>query len=62
MTDDHVVLSGPMNVGINFGPDGALYSADWAGGYPLNEKGAVWKLDDPSVSPEPKSAKRSRKC
>ena len=47
MTDEHVVLSGPMNVGINFGPDGALYSADWAGGYPLNEKGAVWKLDDP---------------
>ncbi len=43
----HIVLSGPMNVGINFGPDGALYSADWAGGYPLNEKGAVWKLDDP---------------
>ncbi|MFM2197091.1 MAG: hypothetical protein RLZZ505_523 [Verrucomicrobiota bacterium] len=50
MTDEHVVLSGPMNVGINFGPDGALYSADWAGGYPLNEKGAVWKLDDPKES------------
>jgi len=47
MTDEHVVYSGPMNVGINFGPDGALYSADWAGSYPLNEKGAVWKLDDP---------------
>lgn len=47
MTDEHVVLSGPMNVGINFGPDGALYSADWGGGYPMNEKGAVWKLDDP---------------
>lgn len=50
MTDEHVVLSGPMNVGINFGPDGALYSADWGGGYPLNEKGAIWKLDDPSVA------------
>ncbi|QTN32319.1 c-type cytochrome [Akkermansiaceae bacterium] len=48
MTDEHVVLSGPMNVGINFGPDGALYSADWSGGYPLNEKGAIWKLDDPN--------------
>lgn len=47
MTDEHTVDSGPMNVGINFGPDGALYSADWSGGYPLNEKGAVWKLDDP---------------
>lgn len=47
MTDEHVVYNGPMNVGINFGPDGALYSADWRGGYPLNENGAVWKLDDP---------------
>jgi quinoprotein glucose dehydrogenase len=47
MTDEHIVYSGPMNVGINFGPDGALYSADWGGGYPLNEKGAIWKLDDP---------------
>ncbi len=47
MTDEHTVYSGPMNVGINFGPDGALYSADWSGGYPLNDKGAVWKLDDP---------------
>lgn len=50
MTDEHVVYSGPMNVGISFGPDGALYSADWSGGYPLNEKGAIWKLDDPSVA------------
>jgi quinoprotein glucose dehydrogenase len=47
MTDEHIVYAGPMNVGINFGPDGALYSADWSGGYPLNEMGAVWKLDDP---------------
>lgn len=47
IAQSHTVLSGPMNVGINFGPDGALYSADWAGGYPLNEKGAIWKLDDP---------------
>lgn len=50
MTDEHLVLSGPMNVGVTFGPDGALYSADWAGGYPLNEKGAIWKLDDPSIA------------
>lgn len=50
MTDEHIVYSGPMNVGINFGPDGALYSADWAGGYPMNDKGSVWKLDDPKIA------------
>ena len=48
MTDEHTVISGPMNIGLNFGPDGALYSADWAGGYPLKEKGGIWKLDDTS--------------
>ncbi|HSG35126.1 MAG TPA: HEAT repeat domain-containing protein, partial [Sphingomonadaceae bacterium] len=47
IADEHTVYSGPMNVGISFGSDGALYSADWSGGYPLNEKGAIWKLDDP---------------
>lgn len=53
ITDDHLVLAGPMNVGINFGPDGALYTADWSGQYPLNEKGAVWKLDDPASAASP---------
>ncbi len=50
MTDEHIVYSGPMSVGINFGPDGALYAADWAGGYPMNDKGSVWKLDDPTIA------------
>lgn len=50
MTDEHTVYSGPKNVGINFGPDGALYSVDWSGGYPLNDKGAIWKLDDPIMA------------
>lgn len=50
MTDSHIVDKGPAYVGCNFGPDGALYLADWAGGYPLKEKGAVWKLDDPKES------------
>lgn len=47
MTDDHVIASGAAFIGSNFGPDGALYVADWEGGYPLNEKGAVWKIDAP---------------
>lgn len=47
MADDQRVASGTAYVGCNFGPDGALYVADWQGGYPLKPKGAVWKLDDP---------------
>ncbi|MEK7954464.1 PVC-type heme-binding CxxCH protein [Luteolibacter soli] len=47
MKDDHLMASGTPFVGCNFGPDGALYVADWQGGYPLKEKGAVWKIDDP---------------
>lgn len=53
MTDSHVVDKGPAYVGCNIGPDGALYLADWAGGYPLKEKGRVWKLDDPKVKDSP---------
>lgn len=55
MTGDHLMAGGTPFVGCNFGPDGALYVADWQGGYPLKEKGAVWKIDDPK---EPASAVR----
>lgn len=53
MTDSHIVDKGPAYVGCNFGPDGALYLADWAGGYPLKDKGAVWKIDDPQARDSP---------
>lgn len=45
--DVHEIGSGVPLVGINFGPDGGLYGVDWGGGYPLNQKGAVWKIDVP---------------
>ena len=53
MTDSHTVDKGPAYVGCSFGPDGALYLADWAGGYPLKEKGGVWKIDDPKAKDSP---------
>ncbi len=46
--DEHRIGKGVAIVGINFGPDGALYGVDWANGYPLNQKGAIWKIDDPN--------------
>lgn len=45
MVNDMQISGGVPIVGINFGPDGALYGVDWGGGYPLNKKGAVWKWD-----------------
>ncbi|MDX2283371.1 MAG: heme-binding protein [Bacteroidia bacterium] len=43
------VLSGLLPTGIRFGPDGALYAADWINGWGTKNYGRVWKLD---VTPE----------
>ena len=45
MVNSRQIGNGVPLVGINFGPDGGLYGVDWGGGYPLNRKGAVWKMD-----------------
>lgn len=47
MVNSRQIGNGVPLVGINFGPDGGLYGVDWGGGYPLNQKGAVWKIDVP---------------
>lgn len=39
------VLSGVLPTGIRFGPDGALYLADWINGWSTKNSGRVWKLD-----------------
>ncbi len=39
------VLSGVLPTGIQFGPDGALYLADWINGWGTKNSGRVWKLD-----------------
>ena len=39
------VTKGVMGIGMAWGPDGAIYMADWDGGYPLDEKGGVWRVD-----------------
>lgn len=40
-----MVNRGIMGIGMAWGPEGAFYMADWEGGYPLDEKGAVWQVD-----------------
>ena len=53
MVNEHQIGKGVALVGINFAPDGALYGVDWGGGYPLNQKGAVWKIDAPDSANSP---------
>lgn len=48
MINEQQIGSGLAIVGLAFGPDGALYGADWDGGYPLDEKGSVVKVDVPA--------------
>lgn len=47
MVDSHLIGSGDPIVGLAFGPDGGLYGVDWGGGYPLNQSGAVIRIDVP---------------
>ncbi len=53
MINSHQIGNGIALVGLSFGPDGGLYGVDWGGGYPLNQKGAVWKIDDPESGNDP---------
>ena len=48
------ILSGVLATGMDFGPDGALYVADWIDGWSTKNNGRIWKLDvaDEASSPE----------
>ena len=43
--EDKDVVSGILPTGIKFGPDGALYVADWINGWGTKNYGRVWKMD-----------------
>ena len=49
MANQRTVNSGLMGIGMAWGVEGALYLADWDGGYPLDEKGGVWTVDVPGT-------------
>ncbi len=40
-----VINEGLMGIGMTWAPDGRAYFVDWLGGYPLDGKGAVWRMD-----------------
>ncbi|WP_405383301.1 HEAT repeat domain-containing protein [Maribacter sp. LLG6340-A2] len=45
LNTDESILNGVLPTGIGFGPDGALYLADWVNGWGSKDFGRVWKLD-----------------
>ena len=47
------MLRGILTVGMKFGPDGALYLADWITGWDSKNKGRIWKLDSPPAAANP---------
>lgn len=46
MTSTEQILSGILPTGLDFGPDGALYMADWIDGWDTKDYGRIWKLED----------------
>ncbi len=50
------VLGGILPTGLDFGPDGALYVADWIDGWGTNSYGRIWKMDDESGAAMPQRA------
>jgi quinoprotein glucose dehydrogenase len=45
MTEARVLNDGVMGIGMSWQPDGSLMVVDWVGGYPLDELGALWRVD-----------------
>lgn len=39
------VMSGVLATGVDWGPDGAMYIADWIDGWDTKNHGRIWKLD-----------------
>jgi quinoprotein glucose dehydrogenase len=47
LDDDRELLRGVLANSLAFGPDGALYLADWVEGWSPNGRGRIWTLDVP---------------
>ena len=54
--DTAVVSGGILSTGVRFGPDGALYMADWIEGWDPKERGRIWKVDVASGAASPARA------
>ncbi|MEB2784173.1 HEAT repeat domain-containing protein [Algoriphagus persicinus] len=46
MSQTENIMSGVLATGLDFGPDGSLYFADWIDGWNTKNYGRVWKIED----------------
>ncbi len=46
LATEQEALKGVLAVGLDFGPDGAMYMTDWIQGWGQKDQGRIWKLDD----------------
>ena len=44
--DHKKIVGNVLATGMDFGPDGAMYIADWIDGWGTHDYGRIWKLDD----------------
>ena len=50
------IMTGVLATGVDFGPDGALYIADWIDGWEAKDHGRMWKLDVTNGADSPQRA------
>ncbi|MFL5620830.1 MAG: HEAT repeat domain-containing protein [Gemmatimonadaceae bacterium] len=53
LINDTAVVKDLLVTGVRFGPDGALYLADWITGWAPKERGRIWKVDVPAAAANP---------
>jgi putative membrane-bound dehydrogenase-like protein len=51
--ENKMVVGGILPTGLDFGPDGALYVADWIEGWNTKGYGRIWKLDEKNAASLP---------
>lgn len=56
LSENRSIMSGVLATGVDWGPDGAMYIADWIDGWNTKDHGRIWKLDvgEAAATPERK--------
>lgn len=53
------IMKGVLATGIDFGPDGAMYLADWIEGWDIKKHGRVWKMDVKDIDAQERALTKS---